>query len=225
MADTALDEAAAPSASSTIAEGIKARIHRGSFAPGQRLIEVDLAEEFAVGRGRIREVLKTLVGEGYLEFKENRGVYVRRFSRQEILAMGRVREVLEGLAARLAAERELSPGQRQRLKDHQSRLDAAAARHDVEAYNSENFAYHSTICDLAGNQHIVEFLYRVRLPLFRLQLPSSFTSQSMGNSNRDHQVITASILAGNGDAAEAAMRAHVRAGNAHVASLDEGYFL
>lgn len=224
MTDTAPDETLAPSGTSAIAEGIKARIHRGSFAPGQRLIEVDLAEEFAVGRGRIREVFKTLVGEGYLEFKENRGVYVRRFSREEILEMGRVREVLEGLAARLAAERELAPQQRQRLLDHQSRLDAAAARHDVDAYNAENFAYHSTICELGRNQHVGDFLRRVRLPLFRLQLPSSFTSESMASSNRDHQVITASILAGNGDAAEAAMRSHVRAGNAHVASLPDSYF-
>lgn len=210
---------------SDIAEGIKARIHRGSFAPGQRLIEVDLAAEFAVGRGRIREVLKTLVGEGYLELKENRGVYVRRFSREEILAMGRVREVLEGLAARLAAERPPTPEQRRRLTDHQARLDAAAQRHDVDAYNAENFAYHSTICEIASNPHVIDFLRRVRLPLFRLQLPSSFTSESMVNSNRDHQVITTSILAGNGDAAEAAMRTHVRAGNAHVESLPERYFL
>ena len=66
---------------SAICDGIKTRIHRGGFAPGQRLIEVDLAEEFSVGRGRIREIFKTLVGEGYLEFIKNRGVYVRRFTR------------------------------------------------------------------------------------------------------------------------------------------------
>src|SRR5690606_40520336 len=98
-----------------ICDGIKSRIHRGGYAPGQRLIEVDLAEQFAVGRGRIREAFKTLVGEGYLEFVKNRGVYVRRFSRAEILEMGRVREVLEGLSARLAAEKELGPEQRRLL--------------------------------------------------------------------------------------------------------------
>ena len=207
-----------------IAEGIKARIHRGSFAPGQRLIEVDLAEDFSVGRGRIREVFKTLVGQGYLEFVENRGVYVRRFTRAEILEMGRVREVLEGLSARLAAETQLSTQQAQRLRDHQARMDAAEAKADVDAYNAENFLYHATICEIAGNRHVEEFLHRVRLPLYRLQLPSSFSSDSMASSNRDHQVITAAILSGNGDAAEAAMRAHVRAGNAHVARLSEHYF-
>ena len=63
-----------------IAEHIKSRIHMGAYAPGQRLIEVDLAEEYGARRGRIREVFKVLVGQGYLEFIANRGVYVRRFT-------------------------------------------------------------------------------------------------------------------------------------------------
>lgn len=207
-----------------IAEGIKTRIYRGGYAPGQRLIEIDLAEEFSVGRGRIREVFKTLVGEGYLEFIENRGVYVRRFTRAEILEMGRVREVLEGLSARLAAERELTAEQRDLLRSHQNRLDDAEALNDVDRYNSENFAYHATICQIASNRHVEQSLARVRLPLYRLQLPRSFSNDSMANSNRDHQVITSCILAGKPDAAEAAMRAHVHSGNQHVLRLAEEHF-
>jgi len=209
---------------SGIVDGIKTRIHRGAYAPGQRLIEIDLAQEYAVGRGRIREVLKTLVGEGYLEFIANRGVYVRRFSREEILEMGRVREVLEGLAARLAAEAELTEEQRSALTAHQATLDAAEVANDVDRYNAENFSYHATICTIAANRHVSEFLHRVRLPLYRLQLPRNFSFDSMSSSNRDHKVITAAILSGNADAAEAAMRAHVRAGNAHVARLPQHLF-
>lgn len=216
--------AAEPVSASAIAGGIKTRIHRGAYAPGQRLIEIDLAEEFSVGRGRIREVFKTLVGEGYLEFIENRGVYVRRFTRAEILEMGRVREVLEGLAARLAAETELSSAQRDLLRAHQERLDTAEAANDVDRYNIENFEYHATICQIAGNRHVEQSLARVRLPLYRLQLPRSFSTDSMTNSNRDHQVITSCILAGKPDAAEAAMRAHVRSGNQHVLRLAEEHF-
>jgi GntR family transcriptional regulator of vanillate catabolism len=216
--------AVVPLTTSVIAEQIKSRIHSGAYAPGQRLIEVDLADEYDAGRGRIREVLKTLVGQGYLEFIANRGVYVRRFTRAEILEMGRVREVLEGLSARLAAETQLSAEQRTALMTHQQRLDAAEAAHDIDSYNNENFAYHATICAIAGNRHVDEFLHRVRLPLYRLQLPRNFSSDSMTASNRGHQVITAAILAGNPDAAEAAMRSHVREGNAHVLRLSEDHF-
>lgn len=213
-----------PISATAIADSIKTRIHRGGFAAGQRLIEVDLAEEFSVGRGRIREVFKTLVGEGYLEFIKNRGVYVRRYSRAEILDMGRVREVIEGLSARLAAEGELTPENRALIRDHQNRLDDAEHANDVDRFTGENFEYHATICRIAGNRHVELSLARVRLPLYRLQLPLSFASDSMANSNRDHQVITSAILAGKPDAAEAAMRAHVRAGNQHVLSLAEEHF-
>jgi GntR family transcriptional regulator of vanillate catabolism len=162
--------------------------------------------------------------EGYLEFIKNRGVYVRRFTRDEILEMGRVREVIEGLAARLAAEKQLNPEQETLLRAHQDRLDAAVAANDVDGYNMANFAYHSTICSIANNRHVEQSLERVRLPLYRLQLPRSFSSDSMANSNRDHQVITSSILAGKPDAAEAAMRAHVHAGNQHVLRLADEHF-
>lgn len=224
MSLTPADDISEPQSAARIAEGIRQRIHRGAYASGQRLIEIDLAAEFNVGRGRIREVLRTLVGEGYLQFVENRGVYVRRFSRAEILEMGQVREVLEGLAARLAASAEKPDAALADLKARQDALDDSVARFDVEGFNRDNFAYHATICAIAGNPHVQDFLSRVRLPLYRLQLPRSFREESMVASNRDHQVITAAIISGNPDAAEAAMRAHVRAGNAHVASLADHHF-
>ena len=211
--------------SAGIAAAIKARILAGGYGPGRRLTEMDLADEFAAGRGRVREAFRMLVGEGYLAFVANRGVLVRRYSREEILAMGRAREVLEGLAARLAAERELSADERAGLARSQAEMDRLEAAVDLDAFSRENRAYHGLICTLAGNGHVTEFMGRVRLPLVRLQLPRSFSADSIGRSNRDHRVITAAILSGTPEAAEAAMRAHVRAGNAHVATLPAEVFV
>lgn len=208
-----------PTQSMQIAAELKRRMQSGAYAPGQKLVEMDIADEFQVGRGRIREVFRTLVGEGYLEFVANRGVFVRRYTRAEMLEVGNVREVLEGLAARLAAEHALKEEDQDRLKDIQSRMNDAEAAGDTDRFNRLNRSYHDLISDFAGNQHVTEFLGRLRVPLFRLQLPLSFAVDSLARSNRDHRVITTAILMGNGDAAEAAMRAHVRAGNAHISSL------
>ena len=213
-----------PTHSMRIAAELKRRMQSGVYAPGHRLVEMDIAEEFDVGRGRVREVFRTLVGEGYLEFVANRGVLVRRYTRAEMLEVGNVREVLEGLAARLAALRSLREDQRAELEDLQSRMNDAESAGDTESFNSLNRHYHNTICELAKNRHVTDFLGRLRVPLFRLQLPISFSIDSLERSNRDHRVITTSILMGNGDAAEAAMRAHVRAGNAHIRSLPEDAF-
>ena len=207
-----------------IAVELKSRIHNGDYAFGQRLIEMDLAAEFHAGRGRIREAFRMLVGEGYLEFVANRGVLVRRYTREEMIAIGRVREVLEGLAARLAAENVKTPEDRARLEASQARMDAAEEAGDLDLFGIENRNYHSLIEDLAGNDLIEIFIDRVRTPLVRLQLPRSFAVDSMAQSNRDHRLITLAILNAAPDAAEAAMRAHVRGGNEHIASLPEAAF-
>jgi DNA-binding GntR family transcriptional regulator len=217
-------DASTPTSSESIAQMLKSRILAGSYDFGQRLIEMDLAKEFSVGRGRIREAFRTLVGEGYLEFVANRGVLVRRYSREELLAMGRAREVLEGLAARLAAESKLSEENREVLSSLQQRLNHAEATQDLLGFARENRAYHRLIEQLAGNDHVTDFIERVRIPVVRLQLPPSFAADSMERSNRDHRTITVAILSGSPDAAEAAMRAHVRAGNDHIASLPDEVF-
>lgn len=203
---------------------LKARIHSGQYSFGQRLIEMDLAAEFGAGRGRIREAFRMLVGEGYLEFVANRGVLVRRYTRDEMISIGRVREVLEGLAARLAAESRPQGAARIALEAAQGRMDAAEEAGDFDLFNLENRVYHSLIEDLADNDLAGTFIERVRTPLVRLQLPRSFAVDSMVRSNLDHRTITMAILSGSPDAAEAAMRAHVRAGNEHIASLPDAAF-
>jgi DNA-binding GntR family transcriptional regulator len=203
---------------------LKARIHGGRYSFGQRLIEMDLAAEFGAGRGRIREAFRMLVGEGYLEFVANRGVLVRRYTREEMIAIGRVREVLEGLAARLAAENRPEGNARKALEASQERMDAAEEAGDLDLFNLENRVFHSLIEDLAGNDLAGTFIERVRTPLVRLQLPRSFAVDSMTRSNLDHRTIAMAIISGSPDAAEAAMRAHVRAGNEHIASLPDEVF-
>src|SRR5262245_19538079 len=83
---------------------IRTAIVDGRYVLGQRLIEADLSEEYAVGRSSIREALRRLSGEGLVEIVRNKGAIVRRFTRPEITDFYCVRGELEALAARLAAE-------------------------------------------------------------------------------------------------------------------------
>jgi len=207
-----------------IVSKLKARIFSGELRPGARLIETDLAEAFSVGRGRIREAFRILVGEGHLESPANRGVAVRRYSRAELLDMGRAREVLESLAARLAAEKNLTEDQRQALRAAQSRMDAAEAAQDLETYSRENRTYHTLIETIADNAHLADLIERVRIPYLGLRLPQLFAIEQLRQSNEGHRFVTYAILAGAPDVAEAAMRSHIRAGNAHTAALPDDVF-
>lgn len=202
-----------------LADHLRDRIRQGVFVPGQRLIEADLTLELGVGRGRVREVLRTLVGEGLLDFQENRGVLVRRLTRSEVAEIGQTREALEGLCARLAASRDLEPADAERLKALQAELDAAASVADLARYNQANRDYHHLIAELAGNRFANEFLGRIAAASVRLQFAAALNSARMLGGNADHHMITTAILGGNPDVAEVAMRAHVRRGNAHLAEL------
>ena len=207
-----------------IAERLREHIKHGVFVPGQRLIEADLVAELGVGRGRVREALKILVGEGYLEFQENRGVLVRRMSRAEVEELSRSREMLEGLAARLAAERATSKDIAKHFRDLQRELDDAVAAGDVRRYARANDTFHDYIIALADNRYVASFLTRLRIPLFRLQFPNALNNRAMVEGNEDHRHIARAIVARDGDAADAAMRAHMRNGSRELMALADALF-
>ena len=218
-----IDTGESPTVSNVMAR-IRQHIFEGIYAPGQRLIEKDVVEEYGIGRGRAREVLKSLVGEGYLEFEENRGVRVRRLTRQGAIDIGRVREVIEGLAARLAAERTFTDEERSILADIQAQMDRATDERDAETFAHANRRFHDLIVQVADNSVLTKQLEILRVPIFRIQFQQSFTTASMGERNKDHQRITQALLDGDADAAEAAMRDHVRRGNARLVEFADRLF-
>lgn len=84
---------------------LRERIISGKYLPGHPLSERAIAEEMGVSRLPVREALSKLNGSGLVEIFPNRGAEVRRISASNMESLYRVREALEGMAARLAAER------------------------------------------------------------------------------------------------------------------------
>jgi DNA-binding GntR family transcriptional regulator len=200
------------------------RIKRGFYAPGQRLIEAELMTDFAIGRSKVRETLKILVGEGYLSFEKNRGACVRRFTRQEAVDRARVREMLEGLAARQVAERRLDKTARQQLRQLQKALDKGAKDRDFNTYSALNEEFHDFILLHSGNAYAADMLKRLSVPLFRQQFIGLFTIEGLFTRNEDHRRITQAILDEDPDAAERAMREHVGNGIRAMLTLDDDMF-
>jgi DNA-binding GntR family transcriptional regulator len=101
-----IDDAATPnrrSLSDDVVDRLRSAIVRGTFAPGQRLSEVALAEAFSVSRGPIREALTVLEREGLLKVERHRGAGVTLLSRQDIDEIYELRLALERLAMERAA--------------------------------------------------------------------------------------------------------------------------
>lgn len=100
-----------------VVETIRQGIMSGRFAPGQRLIMSDLLREIAYSRSTLREAFRRLEADKLVTFIPNRGFCVQRLDPDEMRDLYRIREQLEGLAARLAAERIDEGSNRRRLSD------------------------------------------------------------------------------------------------------------
>lgn len=179
------------------------------YAPGQRLIEADLTRDLGVSRGPLREAFRRLAAEGLLEIVPNRGALVRRLSYQETIELFQIRIALEGLAVRLAAEAIDLNDNRRRFSEKIQPIWNEAPRLSGSGYHEENRLFHQAILDICGNRQLVEMSQQHQLPLIMLQLSGAMTPDMYGDSVLEHREIARAILAGDADAAEAALRGHL----------------
>lgn len=192
------------------------------IAPGERLVESELTSRFSVSRGSIREALRLLAAEGFLEHLPNRGAIVRRLTVQEIGELFQIRAELEALAARLAAEAAADPQQRAGFEAAIAPIFDERPREPC-AYLAENAAFHAAVMTLAGNRQLRDLALRLHLPLIMAQAAEALTPQALAASVREHRVIAAAILASDPIAADAAVRAHLaRAAAIALASTRAG---
>lgn len=187
---------------------LKGEILSGHLAGGARLAEIALAERLGVSRTPVREAVQRLAQDGLVEVVPNRGARVRTVTPTEVEDTYAVREILDGLAARLAAarrnERDLG-----RMRDALARLDAARPR-DFERQVAADLEFHAAVAAAAGNPTLEGVLRGLEENVARLKLLSREHNQDPGTRD-DHARILGAIEAGDLDAAEAAARAHVNA--------------
>lgn len=186
---------------------LKASIENGTYAPGQRLIESDLIKDYGVSRGPLREALRRLSAEGIIDFVPNRGAIVKRFSRKEIADIFAIRQVIEGLAARLAADKLAQPGSREE-RALLEQIQHSAFKEGL-SFAQENSAFHDTILKLCDNPQLQHLTQQMRLPFLRFQIRGSLDREYIDNSRKEHAKIAAAMLAGDGKRAERLMQAHL----------------
>lgn len=191
-------------------ESIRHGILEGHYAPGQRLIEGELTETLGVSRGPLREALRRLAADGLVEIEPFRGAAVSRLTRAELADTLAVREVLEGLAARLAAERIAEPGKRAKANAAMNALKRAAASSDAAAYLEENDEFHHLVVDLSGNEVLGRQIAQLQLPTLRSAFFRLFDATLQTASLAQHREILEAILAADAARAERMMRTHVR---------------
>ena len=194
---------------------IRDRILSGDIAPGDRLRETALGDELGLSRTPVREAMRRLEQDGLLEHVPHRGVVVRSLDAQQITELYLIREILEGTAARLAAQHASDAeiaALREMLGERPSpQVDAAA-----EA-SRRNAVFHRAIRNAAHNRFLISAMQGVEGSLAllgptTLGLPGRAEAAAL-----EHAAILDAIASRDMGAAETAARAHIR--QAHEARL------
>lgn len=192
----------------------------GRFAPGERIAEIPTAELLEVSRMPVRMAFRALEQEGLLVRQGARGFAVKQVTAQTLSDAVEVRAVLEGLAARQAAESGLSKAARAVLQECLEQADRLfekghVTEDDLAAYHDINKRFHQTIIEASGNGAVAEALSRnEHLPFAsvssiavdRNNLDQEF--RRFNFANMQHHMIVDALLAGQSARAEAIMREH-----------------
>jgi DNA-binding GntR family transcriptional regulator len=204
---------------------MRSRIIGGELGPGVSLSEIALAEKFGVSRTPVREALKQLETEGLVEIRPRVGSFVTTPSRREFIELFEMKELLEGAAARLLAQRGSVP-ELERLERNLVEADLAAARDDREQYAALVQEFHDLVILGADNDKL-EAHYRMlmnQLAYARLVTTSLSQPGRIHLSDQEHHRVLGAIRSKDGDSAERVMREHVRASKgALMAGLPDSF--
>ena len=184
---------------------ILSAIDNGTYRPGDRLVESELAERFGVSRTPVREALQRLETQSMLT-RDGRSLIVATLDHNQLAELYTVRTELEALAARLAARHATREEVRvlgQMVADDRKVID------DPQALSRANRRFHHQIHLASHNRYLVQQLDIVHRTM-ALMARTSLAAEGRGEKAlAEHQAIVDAIASGKADAAEAALREHI----------------
>lgn len=187
---------------------LRADIVEGRLLPNQRLIESDIARSMGVSRTIVRSALIRLEHEGLIEHERHRGARVRLVELDEAVEILETRMVLEGLAARIAAQR-ITRSEIRELK----RILAAMRRHhkagDLLGASDENARFHRRLVEISEHRTAARLIGALNFQLVRYQYRTILLPGRSERSSAEHARIVETVSRRDGEAAEAAMREHL----------------
>ena len=184
-------------------------ILQGDLAPGERLRSVALANELKVSRTPVREALRKLEAEGLVQ-RSGSGLIVREFDERDLTELFYVREALEGMAARLAAEhatRDEIAEIRELLDD----MEGVSQRGELVALRALTAEYHRMVGRAAHNGRLLQSLENLLGHVRQMQTSTLLLVEGRAaEAIKEHRELLQAIEARDADRAETVARAHRR---------------
>lgn len=187
---------------------LRRAILSGELMPNERLIELDLAERYNLGRAAIRTALARLEQDGIVEREPFRGARVRLISESEAIEILEARAVLEGLAVRSAAKN-ATPADAAALRAIHKQMQVRFKAGDLLGVSEVNTALHTTLLEVAKHATAARLIAGLQAQNVRHQFRTILVPGRAAKSLEEHRAIVEAVAGRDPDAAEAAMRLHL----------------
>jgi DNA-binding GntR family transcriptional regulator len=182
-------------------------LENGIYRSGDRLREDEVAQRLNVSRTPVREALGRLMAKGWVQPAGGRGLIVRSLDQNDILELYAMREILEGAAARLAAQYAV-PAEIAALRDIHARF--ASGEGDAAGLARLNRLLHGAIQRAARNRYLDAALADMHVAISLLGSTTFAAEGRPATAAAEHRELIEAIAAGDPDRAEAIARGHIR---------------
>ncbi len=187
---------------------LRQAILRGKLEPGERLMELHLADMLGVSRTPVREAIRKLELEGLVITIPRRGAVVAQITRTDLEDVLEVRCALEELAVRKACQK-MTPEQLILLKQAASRFEKGIAAGDLMESAQADVDFHEVISDATGNRRLIQILNNIRSQVYRYRLENLKNKASHPDLIREHTRLIEALERHDEEEAARFIRVHI----------------
>ncbi|PKM81444.1 MAG: GntR family transcriptional regulator [Firmicutes bacterium HGW-Firmicutes-14] len=198
-------------------ETLREAIISATLRPGERLMEIQLAEEMGVSRTPVREAIRKLELEGFVVMIPRKGAYVAGISMKDIADVFEIRAALEALAAGLAAER-ITEEELEQLERILVKIGECVKDNDLEKLVEVDTEFHEALFKASRNERLAQIVSNLREQIQRFRQASLSTPGRMKFAFEEHKKIVEAVSERNVERAQALAIEHIE--NAENSMLD-----
>lgn len=187
---------------------LRQAIITGEFVPGERLMEIVLAERLGVSRTPVREAIRKLELEGLVVMIPRKGAEVARITEESLKEVLEVRCALEELAVVLACQRIDEEGRVNLQKSYDEFVEAVKSK-DILEIATKDEAFHECIFELTNNKRLLQIVTNLKEQMYRYRMEYVKDSKFHQDLVSEHKKLLDAILTGDEKKAELIMKKHI----------------
>lgn len=175
---------------------LREAIITGDLKPGERLMEIKLANELGVSRTPVREAIRKLELEGLVIMTARKGAEVAPINEKDLREVLEIRKVLESLACELACKN-VQPENLAVFEEINARTEEAVKSENIEEITKQDVAFHEAIYSITKNDRLVAMLHNLKEHIFRYRLEYIKDMKNKGTIVEEHKKIIEAIASKN----------------------------